>query len=83
MLNQQNHDLQRKEALAMELAETLGEPDSIEVFRVQAFTYPEALLRKALTEVLAVPQEKIKKSRGALFTYLVRKYAQRSSRHRH
>jgi hypothetical protein len=31
----------------------------------------EAFLRKILQRVLSVPQEQIRKTRGALFTYLV------------
>ena len=37
--------------------------------------YPEDIIQKALTQVKHIPDEKIKKSRGALFTYMLKKYA--------
>lgn len=57
--------------LAYEIAEALDDEGSIPLFLYYADKYNELLLRKVLTRVLAVPQEKIKKTRGALFTYLM------------
>ena len=34
------------------------------------------LLRQTLGEVMEIPQERIKKSRAALFNHLIQKYAQ-------
>jgi len=38
--------------------------------------YPQDILKRALSDVELVPVSRIKKSKGALFTYLVKKYAQ-------
>ena len=35
--------------------------------------YPEPLLREVLGQVMEIPTERIKKSRGAFFNYLIRK----------
>lgn len=61
--------------IAEELAFSLNDRESFQLYKSYAQTYPESLLRKILAEVLAVPIERIKKSRGALFTYLLKKYA--------
>ena len=71
-----------KELLAEELAGELGEEESVELFRSYAERYSEEFLRRVLAEVLAVPPEKIKKSRGALFTYLIKKHARATNHHR-
>ena len=77
-----NPDFESKEKfLAEELAERLDEEGSIELYRSYVATFPEDLLRKVLAEVLAVPAEKIRKSRGALFSYLIKKYAKRANNH--
>lgn len=72
-----------EESLARELAEALGDQASLDLYRAYVLAYPDVLLRRALAEARSVPQERIKKSRGALFTYLVRKYARRSDDRRH
>jgi hypothetical protein len=77
---QSNLDPQ-KEDLATELAEKLGELESLELFRSFADRYSEQLLRKTLNDVLSVPSEKIKKSRAALFTYLIKKHARGANHH--
>ena len=61
--------------MARELAFSLNDPECLSLYESYTQTYPESLLRKILGEVLEVPAERIKKSRGALFTYLLKKYA--------
>jgi hypothetical protein len=68
--------------LARELASTLNDWGSLELYEVYALNYQEAALRTILTEVMSVPEQKIKKSRAALFTFLVKKYGNRANNHR-
>jgi len=69
----------REELLALDLAEALNDRKSLPLYLSYAKRYPEQLLRRALGEVKEVPPEKIKKSPGALFSYLIKKYAQRNT----
>jgi hypothetical protein len=41
----------------------------------EAFKYPDEVIRRALAGALAVPEAEIRKSRTALFIYLLKKYA--------
>lgn len=66
----------REQLLALDLAEVLNDHKNLPLYLSYSKRYPEFFLRKVLGEVKEVPAEKIKKSRGALFNYLVKKYAQ-------
>ena len=57
--------------LANEISETLGDKDSIPMHLQYVRKYKEEFLRRILNKVMALPQEKIKKSRAALYTYLI------------
>jgi len=57
--------------LALEIAQALDDMDSLQMHEQFVRKYHEDLLRKILMKVLAIPPEKIKRTRGALFTYLV------------
>ena len=65
---------QNNKTLAYELAKALDDLDSLTVYFTFVETYQEAFLRKILHKVMTVPQEQIKRSRGALFTYLVKQH---------
>ena len=65
-----------QELLAWELARSLDDPAGIDLYRSYCRKYPEELLKKAMTEVGAVPAYAIKKGRSELFNYLIHKYAQ-------
>ncbi len=60
--------------LAEELAETLHDWHSITQYLKFTALYTEEQLRDVLNRVMAMPHEKIKRSRGALFTYLLQQY---------
>ena len=68
-----------QELLAWDLAKALDDLRGINLYRSYCKKYPEELLRKALAEVKEMPGHKIKKGRGALFTYLVQQYAQETT----
>ena len=62
---------QKEEKLAREIADALDDNTSLAVHIAFAEKYSEAFLRKSLQKVLSIPHEQIRKTRGALFTYLV------------
>lgn len=70
----------KQEQLAYEIAEALKDNNALPLFMSYTEKFPEALLREKLSHVLSLPQDKIRKSRAALFTYLIEQYARRESR---
>ena len=69
-------DTNKQQKLALEIVNALQDMDSLQSYMMLTQRYQEAFLRKVLTKVLSIPEEKIKKSRGALFTFLVNQHAQ-------
>ncbi|MBM3282955.1 winged helix-turn-helix transcriptional regulator [Candidatus Gottesmanbacteria bacterium] len=69
----------REELLALDLAEGLNDHRNLPLYIVYARTYPEQLLRRVLGVVKEIPDNKIRKSRGALFTYIIKKHGQRNT----
>lgn len=65
----------RAELLACDLAEALNDRQTLSIYLLYAKRYPENLLRKILGQVMEIPDQQIKKSRAALFHYLIQKYA--------
>lgn len=63
---------QKEEKLAREIADALNDNESLPVHVSFAEKYSESFLRKTLQKVLSIPQDQIRKTRGALFTYLVK-----------
>jgi hypothetical protein len=66
--------------LALDIARELNDLKSLPLYLSYAKKYPETLLRKYLGEVKEIPIKKIKKGRAALFNYLIKKYAQETSK---
>jgi len=69
----------KQELLALDLAEALNDYQGLALYLSYSKRFPESLLRKVLGQVGEIPSEKIKKSRAALFNYLVQKYAKEDS----
>jgi len=63
--------LTKEERFAREIADALNDPDAIPLYTTYAEKYTEAHLRRILQRVLSIPQDQIRKTRGALFTFLV------------
>lgn len=63
-----------QQKLAYELASALSDLKSLGAYEALTERYSEAWLREVLLKVLSVPEEKILKSRGALFTSIVKRY---------
>ena len=66
----------KEELLALDLADELNDRKNLSLYLHYARCYPESFLRRVLGEVKEIPIERIKKSKAALFTYLVKKYAE-------
>ena len=69
----------KKEMLASEIAEKLDDRRNIRQYFSYTRRYPELVLREFLSQALQTPSHKIKKSRAALFVYLVKIYDQQTS----
>jgi len=61
--------------LAMDIAQSLEDQENLALYISYCRKYPLSLVRSVLDKVRQIPSEKVKKSRGALFNYLVQKYA--------
>lgn len=64
----------REEVVAWDLAVGLDDMKAIPLYLSYAKRYPEYLLRKVMGQVREVPDNQIKKSRGALFNYMIQQY---------
>ena len=60
--------------LANEIAETLKDRDALPLFLTYTRKYQESHLRRILAKVMSMPENSIRKSRGALFTFLVNQH---------
>ncbi len=74
-------DPKRERHIAYDLAKSLNDLQSFALYLSYARKYPEPFLRKILALVLEIPPEKINKSRGALFNYLIQKHATNPTNH--
>lgn len=67
--------LTKEELLASDIAETLGDERNDQHYLRLVLRYPEPVLRQALSQVKQTSPERIRKSRAALFMYLVSHHA--------
>ncbi len=68
----------KEELLASDIAQALGDYDHIGLYRSFVRRYPEQFLREVLSRVKQTPDRQIKKSRAALFGYLISHYEHRA-----
>lgn len=61
--------------IARNLAEGLNDMKNIRYYYSVAIDYSEKYLKEVYQKVMETPDAKIRKSRGALFAYLVKRYA--------
>lgn len=64
--------------LAEDIAEALHDPDALSLYLSYTQQFPHEKLRELLAKVCSIPDDKIKRSRGALFTYLVSQHKRNS-----
>jgi biotin operon repressor len=69
----------KEELLAFDIAQNLASQDRIQLYRSFARRYPESFLREVLSQVRQTPDRQIKKSRAALFAYLVKQHDHRTN----
>ncbi len=74
--------LTKEEILAGDLADGLDDKLNFAFYLSVSRKYPEEFLRKIYSHVKEIPSNKIKKSKGALFNYLVQKYEKREKNNR-
>lgn len=65
---------------AYELASALNDKEALPVYIAFTRKYQEDFLKRILLRVMSIPDNKIKRTRGALFTYLVNQYGSNHSR---
>jgi DNA-binding Lrp family transcriptional regulator len=74
----------REELLALDMAQALNDLKSLPLYLKYAQTLPESLIRETLSWIKQVPDKNIKRSRAALFNFIIKKHVKRiSSNHRH
>ena len=61
--------------LANEIAETLKDRDSITLHLQYARKYKEEFLRRVLAKVMSLPDSKIRRTRAALYVFLINQSA--------
>jgi len=66
----------QQESLGLEIAQNLCDINNLPLYLAYCQKYPTEIIFKAYGQAKEMPADKIKKSRGALFTYLVKFYAQ-------
>lgn len=71
----------KEDLLALDLAKSLDDEKNLALYISVSRKYPEALLRKILGDVKEIPAHKIRKSRGALFNFLIQRHARKVSHH--
>lgn len=72
--------LTKQELLAMDLAAGLDDEANLRFYFSVCRKYPEEFLRETYGRVREIPLNKIKKSRGALFNYLIQKHEKDNNR---
>jgi hypothetical protein len=64
---------------ASSLASELEDNENLALYKAYLKRYPKTVIYRAFKEVIQTPPDRIKKSPGAYFTFLVKKYGKRSS----
>jgi len=65
---------QNDNRLAYELASALNDKEAMGMYIMFVQKYQEDFLKRILLRVMSIPDNKIKRTRGALFTYLVKEH---------
>jgi hypothetical protein len=79
-MNDESTTIYNENKLAYEIANALKDKEALPLYLTFTRKYQESFLRKILTRVMSIPEEKIKRTRGALFTYLVNAHGSNHSR---
>lgn len=57
--------------LAREIAQTLNDTDSLPMHLILVRKHTETFLREKLNKVMSIPESEIRKTRGALYIFLI------------
>lgn len=68
------------DALAYEIAKALNDHDALPLYKSYVERYSPQFLRDTLNKVMSIPEHKIRRTRGALFTFLVQNNGRRGYR---
>ena len=79
MLTPQPHN--KREQFAQAIAESFNDQEHLSRYQQACKKYPMAILYRAYSEAKSMPAEQVKKSRTAIFFYLIKRYAH-ERRHR-
>ena len=71
----------KSEYLAQMIAEAFNDRDKLSMYLVYCKKYPSYIIERAYADARAVPAEQIKKSRAAIFFFLIKTYAHQSPDH--
>jgi len=72
-----NNDQQQNDSkLAYEIASILNDKEALPIYIAFTKKYQEDFLKKILMRVMSIPDNKIKRTRGALFTYLIKEHGE-------
>lgn len=74
---QESHEIK----LANEIAAILKDQDSIAMHLQCVRRYKEDFLRKVLSKVMSIDESKIRRSRAALYTFLINQNSHGNTRH--
>lgn len=66
---------------AQKIATLLNDQAALPLYETFARNYPMDALEEILDKVISIPDHKIKRTRGALFTFLVKQYAAKYARY--
>lgn len=69
----------KREYLAYMIAETFNDVDQIKLYTNYCKKYPLMLIQRAFAEAKSFPEERIKKSRAAIFFYLIKTYVHQTN----
>jgi hypothetical protein len=68
-----------QDALARRIATAFHDTDCLRQYQICCRKYPAAVVQKAFQDARSFPPAQIKKSRAAIFFYLVKHYAHQAS----
>lgn len=69
-----SHSQTKRERFAQMIAQTFNDQEQLSLYLDCCKKYPVAIVYRAFIEAKSVPPEQVRKSRPAIFFYLVKKY---------
>lgn len=72
------HPKSKREWLAYTIADTFSDTDRLSLYLIYCKKYPSHIIQRAYGEARSIPNDRIRKSRAAVFFYLVKRYSHES-----